>query len=699
MSEKRKHGAHLDDAGNRSSQSDAHRLTVSNLTRKSFVSQSALVNILRDIRQNGLPEVQSRASMHRYREELAHTETSYGPLMSSVSIGKLETEVINPFAFLSYICEESTRYGELMLKTLTEHGEEPLTIVLYQDGVDPGDGLVKDKARHSICFYWTFLEFGMINLCHEELWVAGLIARTRKAKSIHGGVGELTYILMEQFHPDNGNDMLVNGVVVKLGGREMRIRAKVNVLFADLPALSEMISAKGHSGNKFCPCCQNASNTLVRHGSTPLHQKNKYYVPLTETDFSKFKLHSNASLRDVLKKLETLKGTTMTKGEFEDLETNVYGFKWSPRNILANARFGIDPADSIHFDWGHTYLENGVGDAEFGIFMKTMHQATTKHKFNHSCTYKVLGEYVAKWKLPKARGELMHLFDEDHARRFINSGNFSCSSSEFLALTPILYRFLTRIVMPQVRNTRWETHVKSMVAVLKVIKMLTMTKVKGRIDPQDLMRAILEHLQLFKAVYGEKAMKPKHHFALHLPRQLRRLGVLLSTFTNERKHRVFKRYARGRTILRSFEKGVSQEVLCHNIYELCEKRSHVVSTSKPSKRQLTWLRSMFPDCSNFTLHNEIYRFGYVTHGDIIACTHENTLRIGELMLTVGMDRSDGTPTLQSIVSLFDSGESDDWFISCHVRDVASKIESRNVLASLTYAMAADRSSCIVVDPR
>jgi hypothetical protein len=108
---------------------------------------------------------------------------------------------------------------------------------------------------------------------------------------------------------------------------------------------------------------------------------------------------------------------------------------------------------------------------------------------------------------------------------------------------------------------------------------------------------------------------------------------------------------------------------------------------------------MFPDCSNFTLHNEIYRFGYVTHGDIIACTHENNLRIGELMLTVGMDRSDGTPTLQSIVSLFDSGESDDWFISCHVRDVASKIESRNVLASLTYAMAADRSSCIVVDPR
>ena len=101
-----------------------------------------------------------------------------------------------------------------MLKTLTEHGEEPLTIVLYQDGVDPGDGLVKDKARHSICFYWTFLEFGMINLCHEELWVAGMIARTRKAKSIHGGVGELTYILMEQFHPDNGNDMLVNGVVV-----------------------------------------------------------------------------------------------------------------------------------------------------------------------------------------------------------------------------------------------------------------------------------------------------------------------------------------------------------------------------------------------------------------------------------------------------------------------------------------------------
>ena len=60
------------------------RFATGDLTRKSYVSQSALSNILRDIGQNGLPETYSRRSIQRARNELAAAQTDYGPLMSQV---------------------------------------------------------------------------------------------------------------------------------------------------------------------------------------------------------------------------------------------------------------------------------------------------------------------------------------------------------------------------------------------------------------------------------------------------------------------------------------------------------------------------------------------------------------------------------------------------------------------------------------
>ena len=163
---------------------DASRFAIGDLTRKSYVSQSALSNILRDIGQFGLPSTYSRASIQRSRTALAQTETPcYGALMirqefevagSNKKVGKtVEAAMLNPFSFLHYVCEHSARYSRIILETLERHPcspSDPWSIVIYQDGVDPGDGLVKEKGRHSVVFYWTFLEFGTMQLCHEEMW-------------------------------------------------------------------------------------------------------------------------------------------------------------------------------------------------------------------------------------------------------------------------------------------------------------------------------------------------------------------------------------------------------------------------------------------------------------------------------------------------------------------------------------------------
>jgi hypothetical protein len=230
---------------------DSGSIATSSLQRKCFVSQSALSNILTDIRDNGLPTTFSRASMHRARVDLAGTNTPYGPLMDSLEFelegknSKVGTSVVvnrlNPCAFLFYICEHSPRYARLVLEALDRHPSTPSTpwnIIIYEDGVDPGDGLVKEKSRHSVIYYWAFKEFEMLNLCHEELWAAGFIVRTTIAKQY--GLPSLTCRLLDSFHNDT-NDMLTLGVVAFPEGRKVRIYAKVSTMFGDLPALCDDI--------------------------------------------------------------------------------------------------------------------------------------------------------------------------------------------------------------------------------------------------------------------------------------------------------------------------------------------------------------------------------------------------------------------------------------------------------------------------
>jgi hypothetical protein len=684
--------------------SDSSRLATSDLSRKSFVSQSALSNILRDIDKNGLPSTYSRSSIQRARADLVHHQTDYGPLVTRLEfelagtnkkVGSvLQVDMLNPFAFLQYVCEHSARYSQLIIETYERQPcspSAPWSIVLYQDGVDPGDGLVKEKSRHSVVFYWSFMEFGTMQLCHEELWATPLILRTAAAKQY--GMTNVTHRVVEQFHSDM-HDMLVIGVLVYPQGRQLRLFAKVDTLFGDLPALCEMIAAKGHSGNLCCPICQNASNH--KSSGVPLHIRNKYCIPITSFDLEKFKLHSNNSLRDLCLRLQELKTSTeITSAKLADLETNVYGYSWTEKHIFINSRFRIAAADAIHFDWAHTYLQSGICDTEFGAFMKEMNKS---RKNQHQCTYENLRVYVSKWTLPKGRGNVMYLFDKEHTDRFLRTGDFSCNSSEFLSLAPIISRFLQRVVKPNVIGMPQEKNVDCMIAVLEVVKLLQLCKVKDRVSPTTLAGAIVKHLDMFVEIYGEDLIRPKHHYALHLARQLFLIGFLFSTLTLERKHRAFKRYAQGRNNLEHFETGVIQEVLCHNMWELCEKYACAFTTSQPSRKQVWWLEEMFVGCSGFTIHNELYRIGYVHSGDVVACMHEDSVRYGELLISVGMVLPHGGSTLKSIVSLFDTESVDDGFIKCIVHENATALEARNILAAVTFSMSPDRTSCIVVNP-
>ncbi len=136
-----------------------------------------------------MPEAFSRASQHRARKDLCYTDTPYGALVYEKTLKLSDHEELdvgfqNPLAYTQYHAEHSENYGRIMREALAAHPpspDSPWTVILYQDGVDPGDAPAKNKSRHSVTFYWSFLEFGTRALAHEEVWGCSTIVRTKKA--------------------------------------------------------------------------------------------------------------------------------------------------------------------------------------------------------------------------------------------------------------------------------------------------------------------------------------------------------------------------------------------------------------------------------------------------------------------------------------------------------------------------------------
>lgn len=125
---------------------DASHALVS-LGKSAFVSKSGIDKLLATVKDTGLPDAFSRSSQYRARKQVCNTETRFGKLVVQDPATGLAFQ--NPLAFLAYHAEHSPHYADIVKNALLVHPcgpATPWTIVLYQDGVDPSDGLAK-----SIC--------------------------------------------------------------------------------------------------------------------------------------------------------------------------------------------------------------------------------------------------------------------------------------------------------------------------------------------------------------------------------------------------------------------------------------------------------------------------------------------------------------------------------------------------------------------
>ena len=681
-------------------------LELISLGRASYASHSAISKLLAHVHEHGLPETYDRSAQFRARKELCRTNVDgYGPLVvnreMALSAGGTATGSFqNPLAAFAYHCKHSPHLSGIVKAAAGVQPPSvgnPWRVIVYQDGVDPSDGLAKNHSRKSTVFYWAFAEYGLRALCHEEAWLTICVSRSSLTNKLAGGASYLYQHVLELFFGDVHN-LMITGINVEMhDGSRLHIFGKASVLLADIPAMKECIACKGHAGVLVCPCCMNACQHMIKD-AIPLHLLTSKAISIANFDLSAFRELKRADLHKITEKNNKdhadWENGLITKETFEDNQ-RIRGWNWNPADIVLNPRFQLDLPNILMFDWAHCYVHDGLGDVEFGYCMAFLQKGS-----KHGTSLPECGAYIQKFQQPKSAPHLGHLFTDEKNKNNYRKQSFSCTGSEFLTLAPLLHRYFERVVRDRGEHV---DKIDSMLAVLNVVMLLVSLKT-GMVTHEALNAAILHHLTLFLAAWGESYVRPKHHYCIHLGPLLKRFGFLLSTFTHERKHRLVTRCCRDRKNLQNWDMAAIEEITCHQVWQLGLPFMDACETTQARGKILIPLREMYPGipaedmhlCSSVACNN-----GRFSPADVVTFFHEG-LNVGQLVVSVAVKNNDGrwiTETILARWKLAGKLRAGATWANYHVSgDDIVKVPTQNIDTVLVWALAPDGASCSIYLP-
>ena len=229
-------------------------------------------------------------------------------------------------------------------------------------------------------------------------------------------------------------------------------------------------------------------------------------------------------------------------------------------------------------------------------------------------------------------------------------------------------------------------HVHSMIAVLQCVEILQAVK-RGVVTPEVLFAAIDNHAKLFRAAYGEDHVRPKHHWVLHLPKMLQMRGTLLTTLTQERKHRMVRRYTKERRNLKSFETGSVQDITCDAIHRFKHDKliKGMLQPHTPTGSVASTLQNMFPAADKLVVsQSAVCADGRVHVADVVRVGGaSNDFQIGKLLCNVSVDG-----TQFAIISIWRaaivSPDAHDRLYRMHVHNNTEVIPASLVQCALPY---------------
>lgn len=148
-------------------------------------------------------------------------------------------------------------------------------------------------------------------------------------------------------------------------------------------------------------------------------------------DDTKFRAHTDESVRALFDRLSTLKATS-TKQQFKERQQQA-GWNLNKTGLLLSG-LDVKPVTSIMFDWMHVYVASGIFNREVGLLLTALQSVGISQAELHSCKPSLGPRGLL------AKRSLVRLSSKKQ------EGDLKCSASECLSVYPVFRAVFVRLL-------------------------------------------------------------------------------------------------------------------------------------------------------------------------------------------------------------------------------------------------------------
>ena len=399
---------------------------------------------------------------------------------------------------------------------------KPLCLTLYHDEVTPGNILSPDPSRKCCCFYISCLDWK--HALHSEFaWFPIGILRSSIIRQTSGGLSNIVRKLLRTW--DDGR----HGLPLNFPKKGLQIISfQLSACIMDEAAMREMWQFKGASGRKPCGLCKNVISKSVASQIESTH-----FVGLDCSQIDCCQFVTNEEVWEAHDHLQSIY-RNVPKKTFESMQSNL-GLNYNSIGVLADVtlRNWVFPTSAC-YDVLHCFFSNGLVAVECGLFLKLLQD----HGLEKERIQSQIGFSCCS----------LHEMNVAQRRKLLSDPYFSernvwkAAGSEILGMLPLLhYWYIFFLRGTEVANScsaACQCFESLCERIFSLVKLLA-TNNNRFCDLLEVKQQ--KHHSNFSKLYGCEAMKPKHHYALHIPKQWRKYGFVLDTKVTERKHQTVKR--------------------------------------------------------------------------------------------------------------------------------------------------------------
>ena len=163
---------------------------IQRLHERGLLSDDALVD--------GLTENTLRKDARIGTEDaVANAHTPHGPVVTTLNVKGTDIEVVNPFAYVYFLCERNPDLFEILMPAGAVSVCRP--IVLYVDEIRPGNPLRPGKSRTTQCVYWIFADMPDRCLSDVDCWFLATTVRSSIVEKIPGKISAVMSAMLKMF--------------------------------------------------------------------------------------------------------------------------------------------------------------------------------------------------------------------------------------------------------------------------------------------------------------------------------------------------------------------------------------------------------------------------------------------------------------------------------------------------------------------